>query len=96
MAQALIEKFRIYQNAFETAIQESDTADEYSGWTDIIRQDKNLLERVVYMVKNRNNDEGLKTAVLLCKHPKQSVQYIADKIMKKEKMVVEDRSTITL
>lgn len=96
MAQVLIEKFRIYENAFEVAVQDEETNEAYGGWTDIIRKEKDLLEMVLKMVKNRDNDEGRKMAVLLCKAKKESVRYIADKVMRREKFQVEDRSSTTL
>jgi len=93
---ALIEKFRVYQNAFEMAVQNEDTEEAFGGWSDIIKQDTDLLEKVKKMTENKDNDEGRKMAVLLCKHKKLSVQYLADKIMKREKFIVEDRSNIAL
>lgn len=92
----LIEKFRVYANAFESAVQDEDTAEAYSGWADIIKQETDLLEMMLKMIKNRDNDEGRKIAVLLCKHRKESVRFVADKVMRREKFEVEDRSNITL
>lgn len=93
---AIIEKFRKYKNAFESAVQDEDTPEAFAGWSDIIMKDTELLEKVIKMVDNRDNDEGRKLAILLCKHPKYSVKYIADKIMKREKFEVEDRTGIEL
>jgi len=93
---AIIEKFRIYANAFESAVQDEDTPEAYGGWSDIIKQETDLLEMVKKMVKNKDNDEGRKIAVLLCKAKKESVRYIADKIMKREKFEFEDRSSTSL
>ena len=92
----MIEKFRIYANAFESAVQDEDTPEAYGGWSDVIKQDTDLLTMVTKMVRNRDNDEGRKMAVLLCKAKKESVRYIADKIMRREKFEVEDRSHISL
>lgn len=92
----MIEKFRIYANAFEAACQDEDPPEAYGGWSDIIKQDTDLLNMVLKMVKNRDNDEGRKTAVLLCKAKKESVRYLADKVMRREIFEVEDRSTISL
>lgn len=96
MAQAIIEKFRIYANAFEAAVQNEDNDEYFGGWSDIIRQESDLLEKVIKMVKNRNNDEGRKMAVLLIKCKKESVRYIAEKIMKRENFEVVDRSNTFL
>jgi len=93
---AIIEKFRIYANAFEMAVQDEDTPEAYGGWSDVIKQETDLLEMVKKMVKNKDNDEGRKIAVLLCKAKKESVRYIADKIMKREKFEFEDRSSTSL
>ena len=96
MAQALIEKFRIYANAFESAVQDEDTAEAFGGWSDIIMKNKELLKQVIHMVENRDNDEGRKMSVLLMKSPKESVRYLCNKIQKGEKFEVEDRRHITL
>lgn len=93
---AMIEKFRIYANAFESAVQDEDTDEAYGGWSDIIKQETDLLAMVKKMVLNRDNDEGRKMAVLLCKAKKESVRYIADKVMRRENFDVEDRSKIEL
>jgi hypothetical protein len=93
---ALIEKFRKYKNAFEAAVQDEDTAEAFGGWSDIIKQDTELLAMVTKMVDNKDNDEGRKMAVLLCKHRKESVRYISDKVMKREPFEVVDRTTIEL
>jgi len=92
----LIEKYRKYANAFEMSIQDEDTDEAFSGWTDIIRMDTDLLKMVIKMVDNKDNDEGRKMAVLLCKHKKESVRFLADKVMKREPFEVVDRSSITL
>ena len=92
----LIEKFRIYANAFEAAVQNEDTEEAFGGWSDIVKQDTDLLKMVIKMVENRDNDEGRKMAVMLCKHRKESIRYIADKVMKREKFEVVDRRNITL
>ena len=93
---AIIEKFRKYADAFEMAIQDEDTEESFGGWSDIIMKDTELLKQVLHMSENKDNDEGRKWAVLLCKAKKESVRYLADKIMKKEPFVVEDRSHIFL
>ena len=92
----MIEKFRKYQNAFEMAVQDHEDEDSISGWSDIIMKDTDLLAAVIKMVDNKDNAEGRKISVLHCKHKKQSVQYLADKIMKGEEFTVEDRTHISL
>lgn len=93
---AIIEKFRKYKNAFESAVQDEDTPEAFAGWSDIIMKDTELLQMVIKMVDNRESDEGRKLAVLLCKHKKESVRYLCDKIMRGEKFIVEDRTNIEL
>jgi hypothetical protein len=91
-----IEKFRKYKNAFEMAVQDEETKESISGWSDLVKENKELLVRVIKMVDNKDNDIGRKEAVLLCKHKKESIRYLADKIMKKEIFEVEDRTSIEL
>lgn len=96
MKTAIIERFRKYANAFEMAVQDEDTPEAYGGWSDIIKKDTDLLKMVLEMVDNRDNDVGRRMAVILCKHKKESVRYLADKIMKREQFEVVDRSNIEL
>ena len=92
----MIEVFRKYKNAFEMAVQTEE--DEYSiaGWSDLVKQDTELLKAVTRMVDNKDNAEGRKIAVLYCKHKKESIRFLSDKVMKGEEFTVEDRSTIEL
>jgi len=92
----MLEYFRIYQNAFEISIQDEDSDEVLGGWADLVKEETHLLENVLKMVKNRDNEEGRKLAVLHCKHPKFSIRYLADRIMKGEKFDVIDRSQISL
>jgi len=92
----MIEKFREYANAFEMAVQDEDTEDAVGGWSDIVKKDVKLLEQVRKMVKNRDNAEGRKIAVLHCKHKKESIRYLADKVMQRIPFEVEDRTSIEL
>jgi hypothetical protein len=94
---ALEEHFRNYANAFEMAKVTKETDEEIEGWSDLIRKDTDLLAEVRRMVDpQKSSDERRRVAVLLCQHPKESVRYLADKIMKGEKFEIEDRSHITL
>ena len=92
----MIEKFRKYANAFEMAIQDHEDQDSISGWSDIVMKDTDLLAAVIKMVDNKDNAEGRKIAVLHCKHRKESIRYLSDKVMKGEPFEVEDRTNITL
>ena len=92
----MIEKFRKYANAFEMAIQDEETEDSKAGWSDLVREDTDLLKSVIKMVDNRYNAEGRKIAVLHCKHKKEAIRFLADKVMRGDQFEVEDRSTITL
>lgn len=92
----MIEKFRKYANAFEMAVQDHEDEESISGWSDIIMKDTDLLAAVVKMVDNKDNEEGRKLAVLYCKHKKESVRFLADKVMKGDVFEVEDRTSTTL
>lgn len=92
----MIQKFRKYANAFEMAVQDHEDEDSIGGWSDIVKQDTDLLEQIIKMVDNKDNAEGRKIAVLHCKHKKESIRFLADKIMKGEQFEVEDRTSITL
>jgi hypothetical protein len=92
----MIEKIRKYANAIEMAVQNYEDEERIGGWSDIVMKDTQLLEMVRRMIDNRNNDEGKKIAVLLCKHKKESIQWLADKVMKDEIFEVEDRTSISL
>jgi hypothetical protein len=91
-----IEKFRKYKNAFEIAVMDEDTVDYVGGFSDIVRLENDLLAHIIKMVDNRYNDIGRKEAVLLCKHKKDSIRYLAEKVMKNENFEVEDRTSIEL
>jgi hypothetical protein len=93
---AMLEYFRDYANAFETAVQNEESEEAYGGWTDIIMADLELLDTVRKMSYNQNNDEGRKLAVLHCKHPKESIRYLANKIMNGIPYEVVDRTKISL
>lgn len=90
------EFFRTYANAIETAVVTEETEDYIKGYSDLIRLDTELLEKVNRMLLNKDNAEGRKMAVLLCKHEKESVRYMAEKVMKKIPFEVVDRTDITL
>lgn len=92
----MIQHIRQYENAFEMAVQTGEDEESISGWSDIILKDTELLKLVSKMAKNADNAEGKKIALMLCKHPKESVRWLSNKIMADEKFEVEDRSTITL
>lgn len=92
----MILKNRKYSNAYEIARELEETEETISGYSDIVKKDTELLKQVIYMVDNKDNDEGRKMAVLLCKHPKLSIRDLCDDIMKGVQFEVEDRSSITL
>ncbi|MFW6121275.1 MAG: hypothetical protein ACOC80_10325 [Petrotogales bacterium] len=96
MSEGRIEKYRMYKDAFEMAVQESEDEDSIQGWSDIVRLDTDLLESVKKMVQNRDNQEGRKIAVLHCKHRKKSIRFLSDKIMRGDTFDVEDRTHISL
>lgn len=92
----MIEKFRKYKNAFEMAVQTHEDEESISGWSDIVMKETDLLKNVIEMIDNRDNSKGKKIALLLCKHRKESIRFLADKIMKGEHIYVEDRTSIAL
>jgi len=96
MQKVIIQNIRKYANAVEMAVQDEDTPDAFGGWADIIKQDTDLLKMVRTMLDNKDNDEGRKIAVLLCKHKKPSVRWLADLVMERACIEVEDRLNISL
>ena len=93
---AMLEYFRDYANAFESACQDEESEEAYGGWTDIIMSETDLLDIVRKMSYNQNNDEGRKLAVLHCKHPKESIRYLSNKILNGIQYEVVDRTKISL
>lgn len=90
------EVFRMYKNAFEICKVTKITDTEIEGWSDLVRIDTDTFDLLAPMALNKENSEGKKLAVLLCKHKKESVRWFAEKILRGDDFVVEDRSTITL
>lgn len=88
--------FRMYKNAFEMNCMTEDTDEYVAGWSDVVRKEEHLLENIRKMVADKKSQEAKTLAVLHCKHKKESVRLLADKIMKGEDFEIEDRTTIEL
>lgn len=88
---------RLYANCLEWVFQYPETEEKFSGWTEIVRKDINLLNDLREMVLNRDNDKGKTLAVLYLKHQKPSVRYLAHECSQKSwDWELEDRTNITL
>jgi len=87
---------RQYKNAIEIAVITEETEEYIKGFSDLIRKQVHLYNQVRKMIDNWDNAEGKMLSVLLCKHEKKSVRWVADRIMRELPLEVEDRKHITL
>jgi hypothetical protein len=61
--------YRVYENALEIVFEHFETPEYYSGWTHIIRNDKELFKKTRDIITNLDTPTARKEMVLNMNHP---------------------------